>query len=448
MLYLGKFKILKNQIDVCDYDYVLDRIRINLEKKDSLLISPIASQTLVRSYFDNNLKKILDKYDGLYPDSYWIKLAIYFLYAIKLKNRVYGPELMLRVCNLAQKNDYRIFLYGTVNKTLKLLVKNLKQRYHKIKIVGRVCSKFRKLTEEEKKNLIKDIEKAKADILMIGLGSPLEQIFAYELLYQKPKFSRPIVVIPFGAAFDFIARVKPQAPKWMQEGGVEWLFRLICEPKRLWRRYLLLGSLFISLVFLQKIRFLTIGFFPRLVALIIFTLCLPVFVFLYFIVRMTSPGPFIFRQKRVGKDGKIFTLYKIRTMIDGAEKKKRQYLHLNEADGPVFKIRNDPRYTKVGKFLAHTGLDELPQLVNVIKGEMAFVGPRPLPVEEASKIPTRYRRRFSVLPGMTSFWIIRGNHKLSFFEWMESDLEYTEKKSFLLDLKIIIVTIFQLLHLA
>lgn len=162
-------------------------------------------------------------------------------------------------------------------------------------------------------------------------------------------------------------------------------------------------------------------------------------------INYTSPSRFIFKQKRMGKDKKIFTLYKIRTMIDNAEVLKEKYLYLNEADGPVFKIRNDPRYTKIGKFLAHTGLDELPQLINIMKGDMAFVGPRPLPIDEAVRIPKKYQERFSVLPGITSLWVIKGAHKLSFKQWMESDLEYVRNKSILLDLKISLLTIWLIL---
>jgi len=136
-----------------------------------------------------------------------------------------------------------------------------------------------------------------------------------------------------------------------------------------------------------------------------------------------------FKQKRMGKNKKVFTMYKFRTMVKNAEDLKSNIYHLNEADGPVFKIRNDPRYTKIGKFLSHTGLDELPQIINVLKGEMALVGPRPLPVDEAKKIPKKYGRRFSVLPGMTSPWIIKGAHNLTFKKWMELDLNYVKKKS-------------------
>ena len=178
----------------------------------------------------------------------------------------------------------------------------------------------------------------------------------------------------------------------------------------------------------------------RFFAVLLLIASLPFLLAVLIAIKLEDRGPLIFLQKRAGKGKKPFTMYKIRTMMVGAERLKKKYLHLNEADGPVFKIRNDPRYTKVGKILARTGLDELPQLINVIKGEMAFIGPRPLPLDEARGIPKAVSKRFSVLPGITSSWVVRGAHNLSFSEWMKLDLEYVKRKSFLKDMEIIIGT--------
>jgi lipopolysaccharide/colanic/teichoic acid biosynthesis glycosyltransferase len=179
----------------------------------------------------------------------------------------------------------------------------------------------------------------------------------------------------------------------------------------------------------------------RLAALILLIFFFPLFGIFYLLIKLTSRGPFIFKQKRLGKGKKPFIIYKIRTMVENAEDLKSKIHHLNQADGPVFKIRNDPRYTKVGKLIAQTGLDELPQLINIIKGEMSFVGPRPLPVDEALKVPKKYENRFSVLPGITSLWVIKGSHKLTFDQWMKLDLEYIKNNSVYLDIKIMLLTI-------
>lgn len=167
----------------------------------------------------------------------------------------------------------------------------------------------------------------------------------------------------------------------------------------------------------------------------------PVWLVLYVAVKLDSPGPFIFKQKRAGKGRKPFIMFKIRTMEADAWQKQQVLFRKNEADGPVFKIRNDPRFTRVGRFLSHSGLDELPQLWNVVLGDMSVVGPRPLPVEEAQRVPAKYSQRFSVLPGMTSEWIVNGSHKLRFDEWMLLDLAYVSHRSFSCDMRILMQTV-------
>ena len=127
-------------------------------------------------------------------------------------------------------------------------------------------------------------------------------------------------------------------------------------------------------------------------------------------------------------------------MVSGAERLKWRYRHLNEADGSVFKIRNDPRFTKVGKFLAKTGLDELPQFINVLKGDMSLVGPRPLPVNEAKKLTKKQKARTLVRPGITSSWVVEGTHVLSFEKWMQLDREYIRRASIGKDIEILLKT--------
>src|SRR3990167_3725911 len=186
--------------------------------------------------------------------------------------------------------------------------------------------------------------------------------------------------------------------------------------------------------------------FPeRILEGVLLVLSFPVFALLWMLVNLEDGGPLLFKQKRLGKGRKPFLIYKVRTMVVGAENLQRKYKGLNEADTPVFKIYNDPRYTHLGKFLAHTGLDELPQLINIVKGEMKFIGPRPLPVYEAVKVPKRYSLRFSVLPGVTSLWIVKGAHSLSFEKWMELDMKQIKGGKFGTELFIITKTAFLVL---
>lgn len=183
----------------------------------------------------------------------------------------------------------------------------------------------------------------------------------------------------------------------------------------------------------------------KMIAAILMVLLFPVFILVSITIWLNDFGNPFFCQRRMGKNRKIFTMYKFRTMIEGAEKLANSLKNLNEADGPVFKIRNDPRFTVPGKFFAKTGLDELPQLINIIKGEMSFFGPRPLPVKEARKVPQKYWRRFSILPGLISSWWVKGNHKLSFKQWMEEDLDDVQnlsiKRKIVLSVKTMILSV-------
>lgn len=154
-----------------------------------------------------------------------------------------------------------------------------------------------------------------------------------------------------------------------------------------------------------------------------------------------------FIQRRVGKDGKIFTMYKFRTMIKDAEAMKPGMKALNEMDGPVFKVTNDPRITKIGGFLRKTGLDELPQLYNVLKGDMSFVGPRPPLPEEVACYTEYQKQRLKVLPGLTCTWqIMPQRNDIAFHDWVEMDLDYIEHRCFLLDLNIMLRTPWAMLH--
>ena len=167
----------------------------------------------------------------------------------------------------------------------------------------------------------------------------------------------------------------------------------------------------------------------------------PLFVIVGLIIKLTSPGPVFYRAKRVGRYGKPFTLYKFRTMVVDAEERKAELTQYNEADGPIFKMRNDPRLTRLGGFLRRTSLDELPQLWNVLRDEMSLVGPRPqLPAEVAQYEDWHYRR-LEVKPGLTGLWQVLGRSDISFDEMVRLDIYYAENWSPGMDLRILLETI-------
>ncbi|HLN22167.1 MAG TPA: sugar transferase [Bacteroidales bacterium] len=178
------------------------------------------------------------------------------------------------------------------------------------------------------------------------------------------------------------------------------------------------------------------------ISMLIIILCAPVFLIIALIIKLDSPGPVIFSQSRVGLRGRPFNLYKFRTMVANAEEIKKDLDAHNEVDGPVFKIKDDPRVTRTGKFLRRTGLDELPQLFNVLKGEMSLIGPRPPLQSETIKYKRWQLRRLSVKPGLSCFWQIKPQrNSIKFDKWMELDLAYIDNWSIRLDLMILIKTV-------
>lgn len=166
----------------------------------------------------------------------------------------------------------------------------------------------------------------------------------------------------------------------------------------------------------------------------------PLFLVVAFLIKKEDGGPVIFTQERTGLDNKPFKMYKFRTMCENAAEMHKFLLEQNELDGPAFKMKHDPRITHVGKVLRKTSIDELPQLLNILKGEMSVVGPRPLPVYETDQMTDVQMLRHTVKPGLTCYWQVMGRTEIPFEEWMELDRKYLEKRSVATDIGLIIMT--------
>ncbi len=182
--------------------------------------------------------------------------------------------------------------------------------------------------------------------------------------------------------------------------------------------------------------------FDLLAAMALLLLTAPLFALVALAIKLDSPGPVFFIQERMGYNKRRFQLFKFRTMVIDAEARMREIEHLNEKEGPIFKIKNDPRITRLGRLLRKTSIDELPQLINVVLGDMSLVGPRPLSMRDALGLNAAWqKRRFSVKPGITCLWQVSGRSNLSFKEWMLLDLEYIDRWSLGLDFRILLRTI-------
>jgi exopolysaccharide biosynthesis polyprenyl glycosylphosphotransferase len=191
----------------------------------------------------------------------------------------------------------------------------------------------------------------------------------------------------------------------------------------------------------SELRLLAKRFMDIAIAMVVLAVAMPAMLVIAALIKLVYGGTILYRQTRCGLHGRRFTLLKFRTMVENAEQQQSRLNHLNEMDGPVFKMKKDPRVTSVGRWLRRLSLDELPQLWNVLKGDMSLVGPRPPVPQEVSAYQRWQRRRLSMRPGLTCLWQIRGRNDLDFDRWMELDLEYIDNWSPLLDLKILAKTI-------
>jgi exopolysaccharide biosynthesis WecB/TagA/CpsF family protein len=244
----GKRNILGILINAVDYEGAEEAVIRAARDKRSLSVSAIAVHGLMTGVFDREQKFRLNQFDLLVPDGQPVRWALNWLYRVALRQRVYGPQLTLRVCARAAAEDLPVYFYGSTPEVLRSLCAKLTRRVPDLIIAGAEPSKFRRLMATEKRELAERIRASRAAITFVGLGCPRQEAFVYEF---SDLLDMPLLAV--GAAFPFIAGVMPQAPLWMQNAGLEWLFRLYSEPKRLWQRYLFLNPIYLLLLALQRI---------------------------------------------------------------------------------------------------------------------------------------------------------------------------------------------------
>lgn len=246
MIDLGRFNLLGIQINAVDYDGALAQILSAAQEGRSLGVSALAVHGVMTGFLDDTHKYRLNELEVLVPDGQAVRWGLNLLHRTKLKDRVYGPNLMLKTCQRAAEDKLPIFLFGGNEALLKQLEQRLTTLFPDLKISGMRASKFRTLEPHEKLELIDEIKISQAQITFVGLGCPRQEVWAFEF---RKQLSMPVLAV--GAAFNFHAGLLPQAPPLMQAWGLEWLYRLSKEPRRLWTRYVLLNPLYLSMLFLQ-----------------------------------------------------------------------------------------------------------------------------------------------------------------------------------------------------
>ncbi|MGB0561359.1 MAG: WecB/TagA/CpsF family glycosyltransferase [Spirulinaceae cyanobacterium] len=250
MIDAGKYNLLGVKVNAIDYEGAVNRIIAAAHAQAGLSVSALAVHGVMTGALDDVHRYRLNHLDLVCPDGQPVRWALNLMHKADLRDRVYGPNLTLYTCERAAAEGLPIYLYGSRLAVLEAFADNLRDRYPGLQVAGMQPSKFRQTTLAEKQEIAAQIKASGAKITLVGLGCPRQEVWAYE---YRDALSMPLLAV--GAAFDFHAGLLPQAPKPMQDLGLEWLFRLIQEPKRLWKRYVLLNPHYLWLLSLQMLGF-------------------------------------------------------------------------------------------------------------------------------------------------------------------------------------------------
>jgi exopolysaccharide biosynthesis WecB/TagA/CpsF family protein len=242
-----KHNIFGVDVSETTYEEALTLILMAAQKRIPAIIDHMPVHGLIEASRNAHLRSMINNFNMVTPDGQPVRWALNRLYKANLPDRVYGPELMLRICRRSAQLGIGIYLYGSFHHVIENLKTNLIKKFPGLEIVGYYSPPFRKLTSNEDKEVIRKINKSGAGIVFLGLGCPKQEIFAYQ-----HRRSVKAVQICVGAAFDFHSDNKKMAPAWMQQNSLEWLFRVLAEPRRLWRRYLFSNSIFVYNFILQS----------------------------------------------------------------------------------------------------------------------------------------------------------------------------------------------------
>lgn len=249
MIDRGKHNVLGVRISAVDYDAAVERIAAAARRREPLAVTALAVHGVMTGAMDPEHRWRLNRLDLVVPDGQPVRWALNLLHGCRLAERVYGPELMLRTCARAEAEGLGVFLFGGSAELLDRLAAKLAERFPRLHVAGRQASKFRRLTADEKLETIAAIKQSGASLALVGLGCPRQEVWVFEF---REALSMPLLAV--GAAFPFHAGLLPQAPPLMQRWGLEWLFRLGCEPRRLWNRYVVLNPMYLTMLGLQMTR--------------------------------------------------------------------------------------------------------------------------------------------------------------------------------------------------
>lgn len=375
--------------------------------------------------------------DLLLPDGSGVALAAKMA-GKALKYNLNGTDLVPELMAQAARMGKSVYLFGGKPGTAEAAGLALTLKNPGLRIVGTLDGYDQAADEDA---VVADINASGADIVLVALGVPMQELW----LHRNARRINADLTMGVGAAFDFLAGNVRRAPKWMRRAGSEWMWRLAMEPRRMAKRYLVGNITFLARAASEAARQMTTASVIRrvldvAVASTAVVLLGPLLIATAITIKLESRGPALFRQTRIGKDGKEFAMLKFRSMVVDAEARRAEVLAASDREGICFKSKTDPRITRVGRFIRRFSIDELPQFLNVLFGEMSVVGPRPALPSEVAAYPVRALGRLSVKPGITGVWQVSGRAEISFDKMIDMDLAYASSRTVLLDLILIALT--------
>ncbi len=437
---LGLFDL---SIANADVPQAIDWMCARIAAGEPTRIAYLNAHCLNQATVDASYRGALATADALLPDGSGIALAAR-LAGEPLRANLNGTDLVPLLCARLAATGHSVFLLGGRPGVATAAAESLRETCPGLIIAGTRDGYFADRDEAE---VIAEINASGASLVLVAMGVPLQETW---LARVAPRLSAPMTM-GVGGLFDFLSGRIPRAPLGLRRVGLEWTWRLYQEPARMWRRYVLGNPVFVA----RALRATLPGLLGRVFdgpakRLLDVTaagagllLLAPLLLTVAALVRLTSRGPAFLRQTRIGEDGVPFTMFKLRSMYMDAEARRAALVGANEhgAAGLTFKLRRDPRITPIGRLLRKSSIDELPQLWNVLKGEMSLVGPRPqLPGEVARYAPAHFRR-LAAKPGLTCLWQISGRADIAFEQQFELDLAYLARRSFFEDLRILLMTV-------
>ncbi len=386
---------------------------------------------------DRQYRATLARADFLLPDGIGVELAAK-MRGHHLTANLNGTDLVPVLLRRAATQGLSVFLLGGTPGTAQRAADRLAHLIPGLRVAG-TRDGFGQAQDEAA--CVHAINACDADIVLVALGVPRQELW----IDRNGKQLNAKLVLGVGALFDFLAGNVSRAPAAVRRVKLEWAWRLAMEPRRLAKRYVLGNFTFMARAGADALRQLDgVEAGKRAMDVMISGTALAVLglpmLAVGAAIRLDSKGASLFRQARIGRNGKPFPMLKFRSMHTDAEAGRAALVNTSDREGICFKARNDPRVTRVGRILRRTSLDELPQLVNVFKGEMSIVGPRPALPEEVAAYPEHALARLQKRPGITGVWQVSGRANIGFDKMIDMDLAYVRSRSLLLDVLLIALT--------